>query len=285
MKKIFFVIFFGQIILALETKKSEQTNTAISNINQPSNVSDPKTTQFKKTLGLNIEQTNLTSSKILKKSDSTKMSDSKEILESTNLKKTKSTNVKIEPSQDLIKANLDKSDSIENQKNEISQSLAPSTKDDSSNSATSNLKEFAIDESAIIKTEENLLSKNDSAICSNILISEHLNHHFRQIINGLKILKKINLKKLTKNEKQSLSEHLVDNLVSTLDLIKNELQKSESTSLKDFKEIKSMLQEKPFNLNNVKKIKQNIKKLISPSTTSNEIIHELAEFTNIDSEK
>ena len=177
----------------------------------------------------------------------------------------------------MTKANLDKGDRIEDQKNEISQKLAPSTKDDSSNNVESNSKESVVNESPIIKTEENLSSKNDSATRPIILTNEQLNHHFRQIINGLKTLKKINIKKLTDIEKQSLSEHLVDNLVSSLDLIKNDLQKSESSNLKDFKEIKSMLQEKPFNLNNVKEVKQKIKKLISPSVTSNEIIHELAE--------
>ena len=278
MNKILFVIFFGQIILASDSKKKSQLpKIANLNISQQSKTSNPKTMEPEKPLQTNTEEKNLKSSEILKKADSTEMLDSAKISESTNLKETKPNNDKIEPSQDLTKANLDKGDSIEDQKNEISQKLAPSTKDDSSNNVESNSKESVVNESPIIKSEENLSSKNDSATRPIILINEQLNHHFRQIINGLKTLKKINIKKLTDIEKQSLSEHLVDNLVSSLDLIKNDLQKSESSNLKDFKEFKSMLQEKPFNLNNVKEVKQKIKKLISPSVTSNEIIHELAE--------
>jgi hypothetical protein len=128
------------------------------------------------------------------------------------------------------------------------------------------------------KPEKNSASKNDSVNSQSLSSEKNLNYHFRQIINGFKTLKKINEQNLPVNEKQNLTEHPIDNLIATLDLIKTDLQKIESFNKDDFQNIKFMLYEKPFNLKNIKQLNQKMKKLISPNVTSNEIIHELVDI-------
>ena len=63
MNKILFVIFFGQIILASDSKKkSKPPKIANLNISQQSKTSNPKTIEPEKPLQTNTEEKNLKSS-------------------------------------------------------------------------------------------------------------------------------------------------------------------------------------------------------------------------------
>jgi hypothetical protein len=279
-KILLFMIIFGQIILAQNnSNKSPKLNAANLNVNQTQNLNQ-KANESAKAPEITKQTESLKSSEPIKNTDSLKKPDEVKTIAQTGTQETNLKNDKTEPLRDLNKDNPSKVTSNLDQKNEDSQ-LPPLEKNIESSSKDANLAIEPAKKSMTIKTdkpEENSASKNDYVNSQTISSEKNLDHHFRQIINGFKTLKKINAQNLPVNEKQNLTEHLIDNLIATLDLIKTDLQKIESFNKDDFQNIKSMLYEKPFNLKNIKQLNQKMKKLISPNVTSNEIIHELVDI-------